>query len=77
MLNYNAPNGELSSIDSFKDGTGKDGSTDVLQSEQLQTFYWLKKSLIEARKDQYFTQLASTENMPKHYGKVMKAYHYL
>lgn len=66
MLNYNAPaDGQKSSIDASSN------------SDQLNTFYWLKKSLIDARKDQYFMPLASVENMPKHYGKTMKCYHYL
>lgn len=66
MLNYNAPaDDQKSSIDASSN------------SDQLNTFYWLKKSLIDARKDQYFMPLASVENMPKHYGKTMKCYHYL
>ena len=65
MLNYNAPiDGQKSSID----GTG---------SDQMNTFYWLKKALIEARKEQYFMPLSSTINMPKHYGKTIKVYEYV
>ena len=44
---------------------------------QMREFYWQKKALMEARKEQYFTQLADVKNMPKHMGKTMKAYHYL
>ena len=65
MLNYNAPaDGSKSSID----GTG---------SDQMNTFFWLKKALIEARKEQYFMPLSSTVNLPKHFGKTIKSYHYM
>lgn len=65
MLNYKAPiEGQKSTIDSAN-------------SDQMNTFYWLKKSLIESRKEQYFTPLASTVNMPKHFGKTMRAYEYV
>jgi len=64
MLNYNAPNGTRSDIDAA-------GST------QMATFFWLKKALIEARKEQYFMPLASTVNMPKHFGKTIKVYEYV
>lgn len=65
MLNYNAPiDGSKSDID----GAG---------SDQMNTFFWLKKALIEARKEQYFMPLASTVNMPKHYGKTIKLYEYV
>lgn len=65
MLNYNAPaDGTKSSID----GAG---------SDQMNTFMWLKKALIESRKEQYFMPLSSTVNLPKHFGKTIKSYHYL
>jgi N4-gp56 family major capsid protein len=63
MLNYNA-GGTTSDID----GAG---------SGQFNTFHWLKKSIIESRKEQYFMPLASVENMPKHYGKTIKVYEYV
>jgi N4-gp56 family major capsid protein len=63
MLNYNA-GGTTSDID----GAG---------SGQMNTFFWLKKALIEAKKEQYFSQLASVENMPKHFGKTIKVYEYV
>lgn len=63
MLNYNG-GGTASDID----GAG---------SGQTQTFFWLKKALIEARKEQYFMPLASTTNMPKHFGKTIKVYEYV
>lgn len=64
VMKYNAPNGSASSIE----GAG---------SSQVNTFYWDRKSLIEARKEMFFSQLASTKVMPKNMGKVMKVYHYL
>lgn len=65
MLNYNAPiDGQKSSID----GAG---------SDQMNTFFWLKKAIIQARKDQYFMPLASVTNMPKNFGKTIKVYEYV
>ncbi len=65
MLNYNAPiSGSKSSID----GAG---------SDQMNSFYWLRKSLIEARREQYFMPLASVTNMPKNFGKTIKVYEYV
>ncbi|QDH84010.1 major head protein [Achromobacter phage vB_AxyP_19-32_Axy11] len=65
MLNYNAPiDGQKSSID----GAG---------SDQMNTFYWLRKAIITARKEQYFMPLASVTNMPKHYGKTIKVHEYV
>ena len=65
MLNYNAPiDGQKSSID----GSG---------SDQMNTFFWLKKAIIESRKEQYFSQLSSTVNMPKHMGKTIKVFEYV
>lgn len=65
MLNYNAPaEGQKSSID----GTG---------SDQMNTFFWLKKALIESRKEQFFMPLSSTLDLPKHYGKAVKVYQWI
>ena len=64
-LQYNPEGADKSSIDY---GTN---------SDQMNTFYWLRKSLTEARKEAYFTQLADTIGMPKHFGKKIKLYHYL
>ena len=51
------------------------GGTSSDIGPQVRTDYWHKKALVEAVKEQYFTQLASTKNMPKHYGKQIKVYH--
>ena len=65
MLNYNAPaDGQKSSID----GAG---------SDQMNTFFYLKKAIIEARNEQYFMPLASTINMPKNFGKTIKCFEYV
>lgn len=65
MLNYNAPaEGQQSSIE----GAG---------SEQMNTFFWLKKSIIEARSEQYFMPLSSTIDLPKHYGKAVRVHQWI
>lgn len=65
MLNYNAPiDGQKSTID----GAG---------SDQMHTFFWLKKSIIQSRKEQYFMPLASVTNMPKNFGKTIKVFDYV
>lgn len=46
-------------------------------SQQLSDFYFKKKALTEAAKDQYFQQLANTTAMPKHMGKRIKQYVYI
>lgn len=50
MLQYNNPNAVPSSVDNGAD--------------QMNTFFWIKKAIIQSRKDQYFTQLASVTKMP-------------
>lgn len=50
------------------DGTG---------SEQNHSFMWLRNSIIETRKEQFFMPLANVTNMPKHYGKSIKVYEYV
>ena len=64
-LNYNAPNDTPSTID--------EGGN----SEQMQTFFYLKKAIIDAKKEQFFLPLASVVGMPKHYGKTIKLYQYV
>ncbi len=65
MLNYNAP------------GDGTKADIDGAGSDQMNTFFWLKKALIESRKEQFFMPLSSTINMPKHYGKTIKVFDYV
>lgn len=70
MLNYNAPSVNGGGTPSTIDG---DGSA----SGQMNTYHWLKKSIVESRKEQYFMPMASVTNMPKHYGKTIKVYEYI
>ena len=64
-LNYNAPiKGQKSGIDGAN-------------SDQMQSFLWLRKSIIEARKEQYFFPLANVKNMPKHHGKTIRVFEYI
>jgi len=66
MLNYNAPAaGTKSDIDAGGNAT------------QMNTFFWLKKAIITARKEQYFMPMASVINMPKNFGKTIKVYEYV
>jgi N4-gp56 family major capsid protein len=66
MLNYNAPlDGAKSTIDAHSNST------------QMNAWYWLKKAIITARKDQYFMQLASVIGMPKNFGKTIRVYQYI
>ena len=53
------------------------GGTPATIGNQLATFYYQKQALIEARKEQYFSQLADTTSMPKNMGKTIKRFHYL
>lgn len=69
MLRYNAPTGANGPNDSTIDAQS--------DSTQLQVFKWLRKSLVDAKEEQYFTQLANVESMPKHFGKTIKVYHYV
>lgn len=65
MLQYKAPiDGQESTIN----GPG---------TKQFQTFFWLRKALVTARKKQYFTQLSTTKSMPKNMGKTMVVYEYV
>jgi N4-gp56 family major capsid protein len=53
------------------------GGTPSSMGNQLQTFFFQKQALIEARKTQYFGQLADVTNLPKNMGKAIKRFHYL
>jgi N4-gp56 family major capsid protein len=68
MLNYNAPTQTNAGTAADIEGAG---------SGQMATFFYLKKAIIEARKEQYFMPLASAVNMPKHFGKTIKIYEYV
>jgi N4-gp56 family major capsid protein len=53
------------------------GGTASDVGEQFRTDYYHKKALIEAQKEQYFSQLADVTAMPKHFGKKIKKFHYM
>jgi N4-gp56 family major capsid protein len=70
-MKYNAPaEGTESSIAAAATATSPAGN-------QIRTDYFYKQALIEARKEQYFTQLADARAMPKNMGKKIVQYHYL
>lgn len=56
---------------------GIESSIDGPNSTQMNTFFWQKRALIEAAKEMYFTPLADVTQMPKHFGKTIKVYHYI
>lgn len=58
----------------YKDPVGGTPST---IGTQLRTDHYYRQALIEAVREEYFGQLASTKNMPKNMGKTIKMYHYL
>lgn len=58
----------------YKDPVG--GSPSSIGT-QFSNFYYQKQALIEARKEQYFSQLADVTSMPKNMGKTIKRYHYI
>ena len=63
----------------YADGVnnGKSSIDYASNSDQMNTFYQLRRALTEARKESYFTPLADSIGMPKHYGKKIKLYHYI
>jgi N4-gp56 family major capsid protein len=44
---------------------------------QSVTSFHIKKALVTARQEQFFTQLADVKNMPKNFGKTMKIFEYI
>ena len=52
-------------------------STPSTVGPQITNELYQKKALIEAQKEQYFSQLADVTSMPKNMGKKIKRYHYL
>lgn len=53
------------------------GTDSTIGGGQMNEFYWQKKALIDARREMYFMPLADVTNMPKHFGKRIKVYHYI
>jgi N4-gp56 family major capsid protein len=56
---------------------GQESTINGADTVQFQTFFWLRKAIITARKVQFFTQLSSTVSMPKNMGKTMVVYEYV
>lgn len=59
----------------YNDGHGNSTIDQYSGSKQLNESYFIKKALMEAREEQYFTPLADTIAMPKHSGKKITQYH--
>jgi len=53
------------------------GGTPSSMGNQFNDFYYQKQALVEAKKEQYFSPLADTTAMPKHFGKKIKKYQYI
>lgn len=53
------------------------GGTPSNVGTQMNDFFYQKQALIEVKKEQYFSPLADTTSMPKHFGKKIKKYHYI
>lgn len=52
------------------------GSPATIGGQYVNSYFW-KQALIEARKLQFFMQLADVTAMPKHFGKTIKRFHYM
>lgn len=69
-LSYNAPDGTATG--------GRPSSIDFGgESYQQQVKYWMRKAITDLAPKRYFTQMASSIDMPKHFGKRIECYHYI
>lgn len=57
-------------------GGNEVGNTSTMAPQLMDQYFW-KTALIEARKLQFFTQLADSTAMPKNMGKKIVRYHYI
>jgi len=62
-------------VQRYNDPAG--GNDSAIGGGQIRSDFYKRKALVESRKKQYFLPMSSVENMPKHYGKKIKLYHYL
>lgn len=62
---YNAP----------KVGDGNSPQSSI--GPQFNTDYWDRKSLMDAAEEMYFSPLADSKTMPKHFGKELKVFYYV
>jgi len=76
MLNYTPGQTDGGLIDNTGAPTIPAGANDTTPN-QLSPWFYLKKAIITARKDQYFMPLASVINMPKNFGTTIKVYEYV
>ena len=53
------------------------GSPQSTVGPQFNTHYWDRKSLMDAAEEMYFSPLADSKMMPKHYGKELKVFYYV
>lgn len=53
------------------------GGTDSTMGTQIRTDVFIKKALVDARRNQYFMPLADVTSMPKNMGKAIKKYLYI
>jgi len=53
------------------------GGSNSSIGSQIRTDHFIKRALIEAKKEQYFMPLADVTAMPKNMGKKIKQYHYM
>ena len=53
------------------------GGVDSTIGPQLNTYYWDRRSLIEAAWEMYFSPLADMRSMPTNYGKELKVFYYV
>lgn len=58
----------------YKDPKG--GTPSSIGPQSITAFH-LKKAIVTARKEQYFTQLADVKNMPKNFGKTINVFEYI
>lgn len=61
-------------MQTYNDPVGGSPST---VGTQFRTDHYIKRALIEKRREQYFMQLSGTQNLPKNMGKKIKKYHYI
>jgi N4-gp56 family major capsid protein len=53
------------------------GGTDSTVGGQVRTDHYVRKALIDAKRNQYFLPMSGTTNLPKHMGKKIKKYIYV
>lgn len=62
-------------VPGYENGRTYGDGTNSSIGAQLIPFYWMRKALIDLKKEQYFGQLADTTAMPKNFGKTIKRFH--